>query len=286
MSFGSSARVFKIAESTHPIPDDRIVFSAHHYADGLNLPNDAKGNADVFFCDVEKLLSDNSSIMVRLPFASALAADQIDGEGNGGNVLGDLALIYKQLLYRDERTAFSAGGILMLPTGSNATLYTKDGQIALNMENQAVHLAPFLGFSQRSEDRRWSLVGFSQIEFDAHGNPWQAPGMQRVGRQQTPTVLTVDTALNYWLYHAACDHGWLQGVASSVELHYTGTLQDADLEPTTLTYPQRRWDVLNATGALRFALAGNQLLSVGAGAPLCGEHLYSAEIMAQWMWLY
>ena len=89
-------------------------------------------------------------------------------------------------------------------------------------------------------------------------------------------LLIVDFSMGRWLYHDVESDG-LQGIAALFELHYTTTIQNADvlgsgrdslLGGMELGNLYNRLDVLNLTAGLQFQLTPLANLRVGGVVPL------------------
>jgi hypothetical protein len=176
---------------------------------------------------------------------------------------------------------------MTLPTSHDAQVDT-DSEF-IEIEDDAVHLAPFLGYVTRS-NCCWFAQGFIQADFDLNGNDvYDGTGSDRVfrGTLQDQNLLFVDASIGRWI-HRGCDpHRRLRAVALMGELHYTTTLNDTDIvAPLFSSYaisnPFNRMDILNATGALVIQFS-KSAVRVGAAAPLRNdeERLFDAEIIFQ-----
>jgi len=245
-SGGGAVRRVKIAENNSPIPRDRFIFNYNFFNDVIGGIGDVNRYAVGF---EHTLLTEASSIEVLFPMASTLNVDQIAGGMRSTDTeFGDLTLIYKHLLWEREDFLISAGVGLTVPTGDDARVFTPTGQQIIDLEHTSTHLLPFLAMLHAYESG-WYWQAFMQFDLGLSGNPVRADmtgaNLQSVGTLQDQNLLFVDLGVGYWL----SDPG--QGtpaVAATAELHWAGTLQDADvvqangLNITSLT---NRYDVLN-----------------------------------------
>jgi len=147
---GGSRRV-KIGENNHVLPMDRMVLAHNHFHNALTLfradgisPNVVEGaNIDRFTFALEKTLgAKNASIEIRSHLTSDYDIGFSDLNVEGGSA-GNLALILKLLLWRNDTAAISAGLGLELPTGSDV-----DGTLpvlasSFRIDNNAVHILPY-----------------------------------------------------------------------------------------------------------------------------------------------
>src|SRR5690606_9258182 len=125
----------------------------------------------------------------------------------GRRHVGNLAIIPKLLLYEDEQTAVAVGVGIEAPTGSDAE--ARVAFTAYRLENEAVHLHPYLGILAHPTDDFFAHA-FVQIDVAANGNPVEfaavggAPGAGTFGVYNEQTLLHVDLSLGHWLYRDPC----------------------------------------------------------------------------------
>jgi hypothetical protein len=249
---------------------------------------------------VEKtLLDDIFSVELRVPFGSGLDSDQQIDQSVMATEFGNMALAVKALLWQRRRSACGFGLGMVFPTGDDGRLLDQTrGTEVVRVENEAVHLQPFVGGVWTPTDRLF-MQAFAQVDFDANGNPvvfspYGTPSApQRLFDQN---LLFLDYSVGYWLYRNRGNR-WITGLAPVVEIHYTSTLQNAGqvsdpdpYETTTVTNPANRMDVLNITGGFHFELGPRSTLTVAAVAPLRDDsprslgdedNLFDAELTVQ-----
>jgi hypothetical protein len=290
-------RSFKIGENTRPLPTDRVFFLYNGFQNAQEtvIPSflggsvQRRGNIDMYTVGLEKTFGDEwNSVEFRLPFIgyenmqdpNALSPIAYDVKN-----LGDVALFYKRLLYRDETTAMTAGMGLGLPTSPDVTGRLNGDEFTINTD--AIHLMPFIGFMTAPNDD-WFFQSYLQLDFATTGNRIESDSaLLPEGKFTEQNLLIVDFSVGRWLYREETDSG-LRGVASVLELHYTSTLQDADIvtAPGNLDFTPRfgnianRLDVLNATAGLHFQLTEMSNLRIAGVAPLRGafDQQFDAEI--------
>ena len=274
----------KIAENTSPMPRDRLIFD-YSYFDNVPL---APGGIGVnrFNVGFEKTFLDgNMSFELKAPMASTVDSTTVQGfaVGQRNGEFGNLALAVKALLRETETWAVSGGLQLGLPTADDARVVLPDGTPLLEIQNDAVHVAPFLGVLWSPSERLFSQ-GFLQCDIATNGNAvlvnpdgWR---LSEVGRLNDANLLTVDWGVGYWAMRNSCRQQSLTGLAWTAELHWTRSLQSADLVeagPWAVTCADQaasggdgdgEIDVLNLTLGCHLAWRQKTLVTCGYAVPL------------------
>jgi hypothetical protein len=184
------------------------------------------------------------------------------------------------------------------------------------VENEAVHLQPFLGVLWQPNSRLYTQF-FAQLDLDVNGNTtFLAPSAFSDINPEDPqgvyhdqTLLFLDVSVGYWLYRNECAR-FLTGIIPVVELHYSTTVQDTDFVTSTFSEPGIpgagndiiippeqlpgvvvsrggiRTDVLNLTGGVHFNIGRMSTLTVAGVAPLrrgedSVEALFDTEFVVQ-----
>lgn len=291
-------RVFKFAENDNPIPRDRVFFDYNHYVNAITDARSNSGNLDRFTLGVEKTFFDElCSIELRLPMVGGLAATQSLEAGAGlmGTDLGNVPLVFKTTLRKWDRAVLAAGVAVTLPTAQDARLVDASGLEQVRLQNDAVHIGPMLGFFWAPDDR-WFVQGIAQADFDTRGNDvymQTGNGLAQIGTLQDQSLLFMDLAIGRWVYRNP-DAKWITGVAPTMELHYTTTMQDAKLVTGSATTRggenqvivgclENRSDVLNLTGGIHFLIGSKSNLTVAGVVPLRNEdnRSFDAEFLVQ-----
>jgi hypothetical protein len=292
VAVASGDRVLKFADNNSPLPQDRLFFNYHLFADPVLDINGVPQDVNRFTFGVEKtFLRGSSSIEFRVPFEAGLDAQQTVGQTTSTTAaeFGNLGLAVKRLLW--ERGPVSVGGGLgiIFPTAEDATIYDQStGDPIVNFANESFFLQPFIGAYFRPTNRFFTQF-VSQVNFDVSGSTvtlfdsrFGATGSDRIFEQ---TLLFLDWSSGYWIYRTKRCDMWLTGVAPMVELHYSSTLQDLDLpdiDGADVFDPDFRRDALNITGGVLFQLGPLTSLRVAGVAPLRDENLiYDAEFGVQ-----
>jgi len=231
---------------------------------------------DRYTLGLEKTFFDGRwSVDLRLPFSNPYEF-QAGGFGVEGGAVGNVSVILKRLLRATDEGALAAGLTIGTPTGSDVRV--QDGGVHYTLENQAVHLAPFIGFL-RMPSECFFYQGFLQVDVPTNGNQIDyldtGGGLSgSLGTLTDQTALYVDLSAGYWLYRHP-DAFLLTGVASLVEFHYATALGDADVVSGTFGGTTVRFgdlhnpgDVANVTVGLHTELRGHTTLRVGGVFPL------------------
>lgn len=223
----------KTAENTSPIPRDRVFMSYSYFENTPLFPGGV--NVNRFSPGFEKTFLDgNASLEARFPFATTLDSDLTVGGFTDTSHMefGNIYLALKGLLYRNQTTALSAGLGMILPTGDDTRVSMANGLPLVRVNNESVHLMPFLGGLITPNDRLFAQ-GFIQFDFDANGNTVDlnlfGNRLTRAGVADDPTYMYLDAGIGYWLYRNQTGSSWLTGLAPTVELHYNRSLEDADV---------------------------------------------------------
>ena len=281
----AGARQLKIAENDKALPMDRVFFMYNHFQNAVEANLNSLGTKsyaiDQYTIGLEKTFREGLwSVELRMPFhgtPDVVGGDLIVGSGEVGN----LAVTLKRLLYVGPTTAIGGGLAIGTPTGEDVT--GMGAVSSYSLSNDAVHLAPFIGFLYAPYGRIFS-EGFVQVDVPTNSNR-VCFGGSNLGMLTEQPLLYVDFALGYWL-HRNPYATRITGVAAMVEYHYTMTLEDADIVSGTDHYQilqfgntANRLDISNITAGLHTEL-GLTTVRVGGVFPLSGgsNRLYDAEV--------
>lgn len=281
---GTNVGRIKFAENGSAIPRDRVYFS-HTYFD--NVPLTPSGiSVNRFAPGFEKTFLDGMmSAELRIPFATTLNSDILTtGATNTDDVeFGNILATLKALAFTTETFALAGGMQVALPTASDVTLRDNMGTELLHIDNESVHLMPFLA-SLYTPDDHWFLQGFLQLDIDANGNSvlvndGTSPFVNTAaGRLDDKTYLFSDVSLGYWVYRSDAIYDRLTGVAPMLELHYSRSLDGSDgftrSNDQGILYAvgdnTDRFDLLNFTAGLTFEFDKTSNLTLGYSFPLGG----------------
>lgn len=267
----------KIAEGGTVLPQSRVFMRYNHFAGAQAGQRDQLNRFTPGF--EWAFGSGLLSLEVRAPFATDAHTTSVlraDGLSNGSKTrFGNLSLYGKALLYSNDTLAVSGGLGLSLPTADDIQVRLADGTELLEVENQAVHLQPFLGALYTPNDR-WFAQGFLQQDTAVSGNRvslnWDGNGLRRVGTLDDPNHLFFDLGLGYWLYRSSSARG-LTGVVPMVELHHAAALGKGNLVGQGAIEVGNSRGTQSQTSALAgttFEFGQTSQLTVGYAAPLGG----------------
>jgi hypothetical protein len=239
------------------------------------------------------------SVDVRMPFTGGVDQSVRNFQGQSApssfsmetGKMGNLSLTLKAYLLQYKQTSISGGLGISLPTGSavNIGAFEVVNQEAfgysINIDNNALHLMPFLGAYRPIGDSYW-LQAFTQIDTSTNGNDVRTTRVRTdlagnlLGldesrlRLNEQTLLYADVSFGKWWYRDNCQcgqrHG-LTGVASVLELHYTSSLNDADtlnLGGIPRVGVDNRFDMLNLTTGLQLEFNNSWRMNVAGVFPL------------------
>ena len=247
------------------------------------LPNGV--NVHRFTPGFEKTFFDGmSSIEVRTPFASTLSNTLFVNDPNdvSSAEFGNVTLFLKQLLYTSDTLAFSGGLGLALPTASDVTVFdTRGGPQLARIQNQSVHLLPFLGSLYTPTDQLF-VQQFLQFDFDANGNAVTVANIP-AGRLNEMTFLYYSIGGGYWLYNDPNSDRLFSRIAPIVELHYNKSLTNTDalLSPSDL-------DLLNGVVGVTAMMGENKSLTLAYTTPLgAGDNRqFNGELRVMLNWYF
>jgi hypothetical protein len=272
----------KMAENNSPDTDARLYWSYSFYNDVFGGIGDVNRNS----LGIEQPVWDGmASVAIRFPFAGTLDVDQVAGATTARNTqFGDVTLIGKVILWREDGFVLSSGLGLTVPTANNSRVFTTTGTRILELHHQSVHLLPFLAMLRASECG-WYWQSFLQLDIAANGDPVDfdiaGANLNRVGVLQDQTLLLADIGVGYWLVGGPGDES--PGIAATAELHYTTALQQADairLGALNLTSSLNRFDALNFTTGLNIAINDRMNIRPAFVIPLADD-IFDYEAMVQ-----
>jgi hypothetical protein len=259
------------------MPRDRVFFN-YSYFDNTPLGRGGIG-VNRFVPGFEKTFFDEKmSFEMRFPFASTLDSDVVaDGMTNTDEVeFGNIMMSLKALLYTNSDLAVAAGLAMTVPTANDVRVGLADGTDLLRIDNESVHLAPYLG-ALYTPGERFFAQGFVQVDVDANGNSVglnnviYETGMQHVGTVSDQTFLYVDVGVGYWLYLNESSSGRLTGFAPTAELHVNRSLQDTDVINSgayQIGLPADDIQVVNGILGGTFLFDDNKTVSVAYVVPM------------------
>ena len=272
---GGNNHTFKIADGQSVIPQDRCYAYFNYYNDlGINV------NISRFTFGVEKLVADGcGSIGMRLPIWIVDPGEMVidpDGTTVGAYgfgtadraAFGDLTLIYKHILDRDDYGNTWTGGLaLTLPTGPSTLGGVQRPYFDTGI-NHAGSIQPYLGGLHYFGDTNWFIHGFSAIDvpFD----------------NDDATFWYNDIGIGQRIDAGNC--GCLTAIIPTVELHINSPINNRTLQ--TFPYPGVGFgfdgrleytDQVNITTGCTFEIWGTSTLQTGIVSQIGNDRIYDFE---------
>ncbi len=299
LSVAGGDRLQKFIENQSPLPRDRVFFNYHYFANALTSTTQASTtkatSLNRYTLGVEKTFYNGmASVEVRVPFMGGLASEQFaDRIDNSGTEFGNIGLTVKGLLWTDNCSqSLSAGLGVTLPTADDSTFTISAAQtgtaapFSLTLENESVHLQPFIGYVITPTENAFLQFLF-QLDFDVNGYDVTSTGITLSGPTSSfsglsnvntssiedPTLLFASVSGGYWIYRDnSCCPTLIRGIAPIVELHYTTTV-DLEQDTTDLVeFRDGRIDLLNLSAGVHVDLGDGSSLRCFAGLPLRGDN--------------
>jgi hypothetical protein len=267
ISIAGGDRLFKISEIMSPIPRDRLFFSYNGFQQAALTIENRLIDVHRYTFGGEKTFFDGvASLEVRAPIVQGLNAVQtFDGNlfNDDAVEFGNMTLVPKVLVSDNGTLATSVGMGINLPTARDSNLYNG----ALIIQNDAVHLSPFVGALYTPNDLTYA-IGYAQVDFGASENPVIDGGVE-VGALQDQTLLHFDIAVGRFLLRNPGAR--VSAIAPQLELHYTTTISDPDVVFTTQGPVGSLFGHLNfltLTAGLQVQFFDTSWLTVGCAVPL------------------
>jgi hypothetical protein len=264
----------KLAENTSPLPRDRVFFN-YSLFDNTSMPGGRSVNR--FIPGFEKTFFDQlTSIEMRFPFAATISPELAFSNAGVNTVddvvFGNLTVVFKGLLYQTDVWAYSGGLQVAVPTAPDLNVSLVDGTKVVAVDNESVHLMPFLGALYTPNERLF-MQGFLQLDADANGNPVSINprmlGLTEIGRLHDSTFMYADFNIGYWLYRS--EESWLTGFAPTFEVHYNTSLDKSESlasQGFVVGRVLNQFSNLNLTAGCYFELGLDSTFVVGYTAPL------------------
>jgi hypothetical protein len=285
-----SVRRMYVAQNNSPIPRNRVFFDFRFF-------NQARPNfGDVYWytAGLEKTFNrQQGSIEARLPFARTLDNEVFEGDAASFSTeFGNVNFTLKHILWGNERWLLSGGTGVSLPTGADTRVFLADGTEVLVIDNDAVHLQPFVAALWLPEEH-FFVESFVSADIDTRGNNVRGNvlggRLPSIGEYRSASVLMADLAAGYWIYTNPSFRAAMQGLAVIGELSYQTSLESTDSvsgNGLTIAGSSASVDMLSTVLGLHAYLFNQVALSGGVGLPLTSgdkkEYDLSAIFMANW----
>jgi len=284
---GGGNGAMKIADNSSPLPRCRAFVNYNFFSNAVrSASNNPSFNQalDVnrYIFGYEQCFADSRfSVEVRVPFSSTINSNQYVGDPIGmGTQFGHVTTTFKALLLERENWALTGGLSLNIPSSNNfRVLSGSPATTFLQVNDQSIHLLPYLGYLATPSERLF-VQAFAQLDFDTRGNNVlvnDGSSLSSAGTVQDQTLLYLDASIGYWIYRNDAKQRGITGIAPMLELHYTTTLQNADViyYPGSTPSPlygnfYNRYDVLNMTAGVSFMMGQRSYLTLAGISPLTG----------------
>jgi len=266
-----ATRRTKLSENFSPEVRDRCFLNYNFFNDAFG----GLGDVSRFVLGFERVLIDDLiSVEVRMPMAGTFSSrQQVDRPGDRDFELGNSTLIGKGVLLRTDRIILTGGSGVTIPFADDARLLRGNDEL-LRIENEAVHILPFIGLLNRI-DRRTFFQAYTQLDVDVQGNPVLANlsggPLQGIGRFTDSTLAHVDVSAHRVVYENRRPSSLLKGVIANAELHYTGTLQGSDNvagQGVVVTNLKNNFNIVNATFGAHLLLGDHIVVTPGMSVPM------------------
>ena len=274
-SAGGTVGRVKIAENTSPLPRDRFIFD---YSLFYNVPLYVDFPVNRFTPGFEKtFFNGTTSIEMRFPMAITLPQSvdlQSDLSYTALYEFGNVSVTPKLLVLQQQTWAFSIGMSIFLPTASDLKVTWYDGTRIIDVENQSVNLAPFLGFLW-VPNGRFYLQSFLQYSIDTNGCPVSVNLFTTdevfLGRIYDGTHQYLDIAGGFWVFENPDATAPIRRIAWQNEVHWNYSLQPpkmARASDITIGRPDARMNQWNLTTGLVAELRNNWSVALALALPL------------------
>ncbi|MCA9112213.1 MAG: hypothetical protein KDA52_19825 [Planctomycetaceae bacterium] len=287
----------KIVENTAIFPRDRVFLN---YSGFTNVPLSVKGeNVHRYVPGYEMaFFEQRMSAEVRLPFAATLDHDiRADGSTDTNVVeFGNVVTTLKALVAQTTNSAVSVGVSATFPTAPDITIHDFQGNEFLALENESVHVLPFIGGSQTNG--RWFLQGVVQGDLDTTGSRVlvrndETGRLSDAGELRDAAFLYASASLGCWVYQNGtqqttfeydgskqikrtvyANDTWITGFAPLAELHWNRSLEPGDPidvgnNVTVNSFNQFSLTNLVLGGLMKFGTGGSVMVSWST--PILGE---------------
>ncbi len=285
-----STRRVKVSENFSPEVRNRIFTNYSFFNDTYGQ----LGDISRWILGTERVIMNNmASIELRLPMGATHSSDQdIGGGNNRAFELGNLTVIGKVVLLRDDHFTWSAGTGVTATLADDARLRQGNTNL-LVIENQSVHLLPFTGLILQATDTTF-LQGYCQLDVDTNGNPvfgsMAGGNLPFLGRFTDTTLLHLDAAVNQVVFSNSRSQG-ITSLLLNAELHYTTTTSGSDaIVGNGLTYQNltNQFNILNATFGSHIVVGNKLVITPAMAIPLRDglDEQFDYEAILQVNYLY
>lgn len=231
--------IYKVTENNSALPQNRIGFNINALADVYSGQDDGGLNDTMweYRLFAEKTFADGLfSLEFMVPFytSSSRTYEPLDLVINGpgtDNIFGNIAFGMKTLLHQSYSATYSMGLRVEAPTGDDIVSPPPLNFFYSSFEDDVWYFTPYFATLWTPSDR---LFFQSFLSYRLNTAPIREVENPVTIREQT--YLMVDTSVGYWIVRNRDCRG-LTGLASMLELHYTGAYdrETSNIGRTTVT---------------------------------------------------
>jgi hypothetical protein len=269
--FVPSARYFKISDNDSPLPQSRTYFSFNYFYNLNDTINQQLGGAiqhtrihrEIF--GVEWAEDDQSASWgLRLPIDTFNADHTVPGLDGTSTDIGDLSIVFKWLLWRNQATgSLLSGGLAVTPPTGPGSF---GGSNNISVFHNTI-LQPYLGWIWVNGP--FYLQGFSAVDAPTDLND--------------VVLLDNSVAAGFFLYQNKNSNG-LSAIVPTVEVHVNTPLNHRGV--LRLSDPAGTPDLVDITGGIHFEYQDKSSMGIAFAVPVTGPRMFDFEILAQFRWRY
>jgi hypothetical protein len=182
--------------------------------------------------------------------------------------------------------ALAAGVGIALPTADDIRVFSQAGDQVLNVDNDGVHLIPFLGYMFTPRDGDCFFISFLTVDTGLNGNDVSADlgtgGLDEIGVWNDQTLVSASGTFGKYIFQNYSRSSIVQDVSLLGELHYTGTVSDADTINSgayQLGDAGHDLSLLNTTVGINASFINNSTLTTGYTVPLTSsDRIFDGEL--------
>ena len=276
----------RLSDNNSARPQDRVFVDFNYFN---NVPLFEETDVRRMTPGIERTFNNRlfgkGSIEARIPMAITLNSNVVTDGPNESDYteFGNIHFTLKRVLKQNKYFVSTLGLGIDLPTADDFSLGLSDGTELVTVDNEALHLVPFLAFLYTPNDRFFAHA-FFQFDFDVNGNATfinddlVGPSTY-AGRWHDPSQGFVDLSAGSWLFRNRRDR-LLSGLAFMGELHYSAPMQDADVIQSgnfVVGNADSQVEVLDGTVGMHLQFRQNTAVSVGYSAPLTDDRVFDGE---------
>lgn len=276
----------RIQDNNNAMPSDRVFFDYNYYH---NVPFTSNGvDVNRFTPGFEKTFMDGlGSVEVRVPMGVSFNSTQYLGSApdTGAGEFGNMAIIPKILLLSTDQMALAVGLGIALPTAEDIRVFSQTGDQVLNVDNDSVHLIPFLGYMYAPRGGDSFFISFVTLDVDTAGNSVDAnlgTGLSEIGTWNDQALLSASGTYGRYLFQNYSGESIIQSISLLGELHYTATVSDADTINSgayLLGTEGHELSLLNSTIGLSARFINNSTFTTGYTVPLTSaDRIFDGEL--------